>query len=142
MELLKVGPLLLVLRHTEFARAEVKRVCSEPACPRETLLYGTMKARANQIQLHGETASWNSQEARRFFFFLVIYLLEFWGAGQEKWKSCQDEMIEPKRKLNFRQISWETFILPALGESLASMRNQYESCHWFPKGKAAYLVLL
>lgn len=57
MELLKLGPFLLVLRHTEFAGAEVKGVCSEPACPRGTLLYDTMKARANQMQLHGETAS-------------------------------------------------------------------------------------
>lgn len=57
MELLKLGPFLLVLWHTEFAGAEVKGVCSEPACPRGTLLYDTMKARANQMQLHGETAS-------------------------------------------------------------------------------------
>lgn len=144
MELLKVGPLLLVLRHTEFVRTEVKGVCSGLLSQRVPEgLYYMLQWRLEQIRCnfmekqHPEIVKWQDF----FFFFFVLSLLEFWRAGQEKWKSCQD-VTEPKRKLKFRQIPWETFIPPALGESLASMGSQYESCHWFPKGKAAYLVLL
>lgn len=143
MELLKVGPLLLVLRHTEFVRTEVKGVCSGLLSQRVPEgLYYMLQWRLEQIRCNFMEKQHPEIVKRQDFFFFFLSFL-YWNFGELAKKNGNlAKMWQPKRKLKFRQIPWETFIPPALGESLASMGSQYESCHWFPKGKAAYLVLL